>query len=209
MFYCPVKFESFHSYSPLKPSPSCDVIVHFSGYLYVIPYPPQSTFFFSKLCRRRCQAETVSAITLQVSWLCLCLQELSELVLEENLKGVPILIFANKQDLATASPASEIAEGLNLHTYRDREWQIQACSALSGEGVQVCHLTTRGRLRFPVCFKCRGAKASFRKSSLVLCSSHPYLLISTLLQPGGAELMGGPRGRTLSFRPLDFSPLFH
>ncbi|CAB1337058.1 unnamed protein product [Coregonus sp. 'balchen'] len=39
-------------------------------------------------------------------------------------------------DLATASPASEIAEGLNLHTYRDRQWQIQACSAVSGEGVQ-------------------------------------------------------------------------
>ncbi|KAJ8405485.1 hypothetical protein AAFF_G00319580 [Aldrovandia affinis] len=65
-------------------------------------------------------------------------QELFELVDEEILKGVPILIFANKQDLATASPASEIAEGLNLHTFRDREWQIQACSALSGEGVQVC-----------------------------------------------------------------------
>ncbi|KAK7922810.1 hypothetical protein WMY93_009712 [Mugilogobius chulae] len=62
--------------------------------------------------------------------------ELSELIDEENLKGVPVLIFANKQDLATASPASEIAEGLNLHTYRDREWQIQACSAVSGEGVQ-------------------------------------------------------------------------
>lgn len=64
-------------------------------------------------------------------------QELSELIDEENLKGVPVLIFANKQDLATASPASEIAEGLNLHTYRDRQWQIQACSAVSGEGVQV------------------------------------------------------------------------
>ncbi|XP_062405390.1 ADP-ribosylation factor-like protein 3 [Sardina pilchardus] len=62
--------------------------------------------------------------------------ELAELIDEENLKGVPVLIFANKQDLATASPASEIAEGLNLHTYRDRVWQIQACSAVSGEGVQ-------------------------------------------------------------------------
>lgn len=71
---------------------------------------------------------------------CVCEQELSELIDEENLKGVPVLIFANKQDLATASPASEIAEGLNLHTYRDREWQIQACSAVSGEGVQVLAL---------------------------------------------------------------------
>ncbi|XP_061473631.1 ADP-ribosylation factor-like protein 3 [Rhineura floridana] len=43
--------------------------------------------------------------------------ELSELVEEETLTGVPLLVFANKQDLATASLAAEIAEGLNLHTY--------------------------------------------------------------------------------------------
>nr|XP_056719488.1 ADP-ribosylation factor-like protein 3 isoform X1 [Euleptes europaea] len=63
-------------------------------------------------------------------------QELSELVEEDNLIGVPLLVFANKQDLATASLAADIAEGLSLHKYRDRPWQIQACSALSGEGVQ-------------------------------------------------------------------------
>ncbi|KAM4035935.1 ADP-ribosylation factor-like protein 3 isoform 4-T4 [Anomaloglossus baeobatrachus] len=63
-------------------------------------------------------------------------QELAELVEEESLLGVPLLVFANKQDLLTAAPASEIAAGLNLHTYRDRTWQIQACSALSGEGIQ-------------------------------------------------------------------------
>ncbi|KAM8924811.1 ADP-ribosylation factor-like protein 3 [Pelodytes ibericus] len=63
-------------------------------------------------------------------------QELAELLDEEKLSGVPVLIFANKQDLLTAAPASEIAEGLNLHTIRDRVWQIQSCSALTGEGVQ-------------------------------------------------------------------------
>ena len=69
---------------------------------------------------------------------CLCvLQELAELLDEEKLSGVPVLIFANKQDLLTAAPASEIAEGLNLHTIRDRMWQIQSCSALTGEGIQV------------------------------------------------------------------------
>ncbi|KAG8135688.1 hypothetical protein E2320_008688 [Naja naja] len=61
-------------------------------------------------------------------------QELAELVDEEKLSGVPVLIFANKQDLLTAAPAAEIAEGLNLHTIRDRVWQIQSCSALTGEG---------------------------------------------------------------------------
>jgi ADP-ribosylation factor-like protein 3 len=65
------------------------------------------------------------------------IQELAELLEEEKLSCVPVLIFANKQDLLTAAPASEIAEGLNLHTIRDRVWQIQSCSALTGEGVQV------------------------------------------------------------------------
>uniref|UniRef100_A0A8C4QHZ9 ADP ribosylation factor like GTPase 3a n=1 Tax=Eptatretus burgeri TaxID=7764 RepID=A0A8C4QHZ9_EPTBU len=64
-------------------------------------------------------------------------QELAELLEEEKLCGVPVLLFANKQDLLTAAPASEIAEGLNLHTMRDRIWQVQACSALTGEGVHV------------------------------------------------------------------------
>lgn len=63
-------------------------------------------------------------------------QELAELLDEEKLSGVPVLLFANKQDLLTAAPASEIAEGLNLHTIRDRMWQIQSCSALTGEGIQ-------------------------------------------------------------------------
>lgn len=61
---------------------------------------------------------------------------MSELLAEEKLVGVPVLIFANKQDLLNSARASEIAEGLNLHTIRDRAWNIQACSALSGEGVK-------------------------------------------------------------------------
>ena len=56
---------------------------------------------------------------------------------EEKLAGVPVLILANKQDLFNAAPASEIADGLQLHTIRDRTWQIQACAATSGEGVKV------------------------------------------------------------------------
>ncbi|KAI1717306.1 ADP-ribosylation factor family domain-containing protein [Ditylenchus destructor] len=62
--------------------------------------------------------------------------ELSELLEEEKLRRVPVLIFANKQDLLTAAKASEIADGLQLIKIRDRSWQIQACSALSGEGIK-------------------------------------------------------------------------
>lgn len=67
--------------------------------------------------------------------------ELAELLDDDKLGGVPLLVFANKQDLMTAMPASELAESLNLHTIRDRMWQVQACSAMSAEGVQVNGIT--------------------------------------------------------------------
>nr|CAB3222891.1 ADP-ribosylation factor-like protein 3 [Phallusia mammillata] len=62
--------------------------------------------------------------------------ELRELLEDEKLSGVPLLIFANKQDLFNAAKASDIANLLKLHTLNGRTWQIQACSALKGEGVQ-------------------------------------------------------------------------
>lgn len=58
---------------------------------------------------------------------------------EEKLAGVPLLVFANKQDLLNAAPASELADGLNLPAIRDRSWQIQACSALTGEALKVSY----------------------------------------------------------------------
>nr|CAD7196345.1 unnamed protein product [Timema douglasi] len=64
-------------------------------------------------------------------------QELEELLSEDKLVNVPLLIYANKQDLLHAAPAAEIAERLGLHTIKDRPWQIQACSATVGEGVKV------------------------------------------------------------------------
>ena len=70
---------------------------------------------------------------------CDIFQELRELLEEEKLAGVPVMIFANKQDLVNACAAHEIADGLNLNSIRDREWRIQPCSAISGEGVRVSH----------------------------------------------------------------------
>lgn len=55
---------------------------------------------------------------------------------EDKLAGVPLLVFANKQDLLSAMSAEDIATGLNLHGIKDRSWQIQACSAKGGEGLQ-------------------------------------------------------------------------
>jgi ADP-ribosylation factor-like protein 3 len=54
----------------------------------------------------------------------------------ENIPNAPLLVFANKQDLATAKPAGTIAETLNLTEHRTRKWHIQGCSAKTGEGLQ-------------------------------------------------------------------------
>ena len=57
------------------------------------------------------------------------------LVEEEKLNGVPLLVFANKQDLLSALPASDLSVGLNLTAIKDRAWQIAPCSAKTGEGL--------------------------------------------------------------------------
>lgn len=62
--------------------------------------------------------------------------ELKNLLEEEKLAGVPLLVLANKQDLFNAAPPDAIAEGLFLHTIRDRKWHIAACSAKTGQGLQ-------------------------------------------------------------------------
>lgn len=62
--------------------------------------------------------------------------ELEDLFAEDKLLGVPVLVYANKQDLLHSASPQEVAEGLGLATLRDRTWQIQGCSGLTGEGVQ-------------------------------------------------------------------------
>lgn len=63
-------------------------------------------------------------------------EEFDELLSEDRLIKVPCLVYANKQDLETAESAADIAQTLKLHKLRDRSYQIQPCSAKSGEGVR-------------------------------------------------------------------------
>ena len=62
-------------------------------------------------------------------------EELQSLLTEELLAGVPLLVFANKQDLELALTAEEITDSLKLTDIADRNWNIQACSAHSKEGL--------------------------------------------------------------------------
>uniref|UniRef100_A0A1B6EED2 ADP-ribosylation factor-like protein 3 n=1 Tax=Clastoptera arizonana TaxID=38151 RepID=A0A1B6EED2_9HEMI len=62
--------------------------------------------------------------------------ELVMLLSEEELQDVPVLIFANKQDLENAANISEIIEAFNLTMLNNRAWQIQPCSATLKEGIK-------------------------------------------------------------------------
>ena len=60
--------------------------------------------------------------------------ELQKMLCEEELKDTILLVFANKQDMKVMS-VGEIAEKLNLHTLRGREWNIQGTCGLTGDGL--------------------------------------------------------------------------
>ena len=43
-----------------------------------------------------------------------CAEQLQQLLEDEKVAGVPMLVYANKQDLMLAMPADEIEEALHL-----------------------------------------------------------------------------------------------
>jgi ADP-ribosylation factor-like protein 5B len=47
---------------------------------------------------------------------------------------VPLLLFANKQDVRACMGAAEISAAMRLTELRHADWHIQACSALTGDG---------------------------------------------------------------------------
>ena len=63
-------------------------------------------------------------------------EELATLLAEAELAGVPLLVFSNKQDLDLALDAEEVMSIVKLEEIEDRTWNIQACSAMTKEGLQ-------------------------------------------------------------------------
>ncbi|XP_075448061.1 ADP-ribosylation factor-like protein 11 [Ascaphus truei] len=61
--------------------------------------------------------------------------ELLTILNNANMSGVPFLILANKLDLPTALSIKELIHTLKLENYDDRDWDIQSCSAHTGEGL--------------------------------------------------------------------------
>lgn len=49
--------------------------------------------------------------------------------------GLPLLIFANKQDLNLSLNPEEIMDSLNLNNIKDRKWTMIASSAITKLGL--------------------------------------------------------------------------
>ncbi|KAG6582341.1 ADP-ribosylation factor-like protein 5, partial [Cucurbita argyrosperma subsp. sororia] len=62
-------------------------------------------------------------------------EELFRLLGHEDLQQSVVLVFANKQDLKDAMTPVEITDALSLHSIKNHDWHIQACSALTGDGL--------------------------------------------------------------------------
>lgn len=56
-------------------------------------------------------------------------QELFDICNDDRMRGVPVVVVANKQDLPTAVPCAKIAQEMNLGGLTQNKWFLQsACN---------------------------------------------------------------------------------
>jgi ADP-ribosylation factor protein 1 len=64
-------------------------------------------------------------------------EELHDILRDESMRGVPVVVIANKQDLPTALPAHKLVQELGLSELAatKNKWFIQSSCANTGEGI--------------------------------------------------------------------------
>ncbi|XP_036397325.1 ADP-ribosylation factor-like protein 11 [Megalops cyprinoides] len=60
---------------------------------------------------------------------------------EEKMKGVPVMVLVNKKDIANSMTIREVSTQLDLSSYTNRNWEVQACSAHTGLGLRQAFLS--------------------------------------------------------------------
>ncbi|KAK2822375.1 hypothetical protein Q5P01_022440 [Channa striata] len=64
-------------------------------------------------------------------------RELEQTLRSDQLRGRPLILLANKQDVNGALTATELKDKFNLNKIcSDRDWFVQPCSASTGVGVE-------------------------------------------------------------------------
>ena len=62
-------------------------------------------------------------------------QEMYAMLQESDLRAVPLLVFANKQDVSGAMSEGEVGELLGLADIKNRQWRIVKSCTKSGDGI--------------------------------------------------------------------------
>ncbi|XP_061181638.1 uncharacterized protein LOC133190171 [Saccostrea echinata] len=62
-------------------------------------------------------------------------EELFRILQTDEMRGVPVMVIANKQDLPNVLSTAEVAERMCLHKLTSRKWFIQSACATTGEGI--------------------------------------------------------------------------
>ncbi|KAG8566355.1 hypothetical protein GDO81_013197 [Engystomops pustulosus] len=61
--------------------------------------------------------------------------ELIAILENDEMRGVPFVVMANKQDLPGARKPMDLAESLGLMKMRGHQWHVQGCCAATGDGL--------------------------------------------------------------------------
>lgn len=61
--------------------------------------------------------------------------QLFYLLARDELRNIPLLVFANKQDLPNAISAQELEQELDLRSVTQRQWHVQNCCTIDGSGL--------------------------------------------------------------------------
>lgn len=62
-------------------------------------------------------------------------EELFWVLSHDDVVGVPLLVFANKQDRKEAITPGKVGAALKLDTVKNRDWFLQGSSAITGDGL--------------------------------------------------------------------------
>lgn len=62
-------------------------------------------------------------------------ETLASILEDDELRSVPVLVLANKQDLPRALEPAAVADKLGMSKMRGRAWHVQGCNALTGDGL--------------------------------------------------------------------------
>ncbi|XP_044153930.1 ADP-ribosylation factor 1-like [Bufo gargarizans] len=61
--------------------------------------------------------------------------ELTAILESDEMRGVPFVVMANKQDLPGARRPGELSEELGLRKIKGHQWHVQGCCATTGDGL--------------------------------------------------------------------------